>query len=65
MHKTILFMFLIIVFFQGVLFSDNGIKPVDISSRLELFTDMWLIESVDNVELKLHPPEKKRRSFQI
>jgi len=38
--------------------SDNT-EIIDISSRLELFTDYFLIESMDNASLKLHAPIDK------
>ena len=31
-------------------------EPLDMGSRLELFVDDYLIESMDGVELKLHSP---------
>lgn len=31
-------------------------QPIDIGSRLELFVDGFLVDSLQNAELKLHPP---------
>ncbi len=36
--------------------NDDNTEIIDIGSRLELFTDYFLIESLDNVSLKLHEP---------
>ena len=35
---------------------ETGQEPLDIGSRLELFVDDYLIESMDGVELELHSP---------
>ena len=35
--------------------------PVDIGSRLELFVDDWLIDSMSNLELKLHSPRSMEK----
>ena len=38
---------------------------VDIGSRRELFVDRFLIEELDGVEMRLHPPEKREVVFQV
>ena len=38
---------------------------VDIGSRRELFVDRFLIEEMADVEMKLHPPEKREVVFQV
>lgn len=35
---------------------EPGIAPVDVGSRRELFTDRFLVQSLENVRLRLHEP---------
>lgn len=37
----------------------NAAEPMDIGSRLELFVDDYLIESMSGVSLKLHSPKRE------
>jgi len=37
----------------------HGSEPIDIGSRRELFVDHYLIDQLDGVALKLHPPQSK------
>jgi hypothetical protein len=74
MRKTILNITTIILLLGGILLNNStngqdksGIRKypvkhlgvVDIGSRLELFTDNYLIDKLDNVSLKLHEPIDK------
>jgi len=43
----------------GAVPDDNGVTPIDIGDRLELFVDHHLIDTMNNVELRLHPPHKQ------
>ena len=40
-----------------------GTKPIDIGSRLELFVDQYLIDSLQGVTRELHSPERKGAVF--
>lgn len=40
-----------------------GTKPIDIGSRLELFVDQFLIDSLQGVTRELHSPERKGAVF--
>ena len=39
-----------------------AVEPVDVGSRRELFVDRLLIDRMDDVELRLHPPVKAPRA---
>ncbi len=41
----------------------GGTKPIDIGSRLELFVDQYLIDSLQGVTRELHSPERKGAVF--
>ena len=45
---------------SAVVYSSAGaIEPIDVDSRLELFTDGYLIESLDGAELRLNAPTQQ------
>ena len=52
---TLTFMFVAITVARGD--EPAGTKPIDIGSRLELFVDQSLIDSLQGVTRELHSPE--------
>lgn len=53
MQLKSLFLFIVPMLFQGALFAQD---PLQVNDNRQLFLDQYLIESLDNVELRLHHP---------